>query len=178
MTLLTQKIKEAIRDVQDYPKPGILFKDITPLFANPTLVSEVVACWVEEYKSQKIDAVLGVEARGFIFGSVLAHELNCSFIPVRKAGKLPYKVISQSYALEYGNSSIEMHIDAVKPGQRILIHDDLLATGGTAGAAADLVARAGGSIAGFSFLINLSFLPGEQNLKDRFGVNPHYMISY
>ncbi len=178
MTHLSDKLKRTIRDVKDYPKPGIVFKDITPLFADPSLVSEIVSCWVEEYKFQKIDAVLGVEARGFIFGSVLAHELNCSFIPVRKAGKLPYKVIAQSYALEYGNSSIEMHIDAVKPGWRVLIHDDLLATGGTAGAAADLVTRAGGTIAGFSFLINLSFLPGEQNIKDRFGVNPHYMISY
>jgi adenine phosphoribosyltransferase len=178
MTALSEKLKLAIRDVQDYPKPGIVFKDITPIFGNPQLVNETVCSWVEEYKSLKIDAVLGVEARGFIFGSVLAHELNCSFIPVRKAGKLPYKVIAQSYALEYGNATIEMHIDAVKPGWRVLIHDDLLATGGTAGAAAELVTRAGGVIAGFSFLINLSFLPGEQNLKDQFGVNPHYMISY
>jgi len=176
--LLTDKIRQTIRDVHDYPKPGIVFKDITPVLANPALMNEVVAALKAEFISQNIDAVAAVEARGFIFGSILARELNCAFVPVRKAGKLPYKKRSQSYNLEYGTASIEMHEDSIKPGSRILVHDDLLATGGTAGAAASLIKSFGGIVAGFSFLINLSFLPGQQNLKDNFGVKPHYLITY
>jgi adenine phosphoribosyltransferase len=175
---LAEKLRQSIRDVKDYPKPGIVFKDITPVFADPTLVNEVVSALVEEYRSQKLDAIIGVEARGFIFASILAHELNCRFIPVRKAGKLPYKVIQQAYALEYGSSAIEMHIDAVQPGWRVLVHDDLLATGGTAGAAADLVNKLGGIVTGFSFLVNLSFLPGQHSLEARFGVKPHSILNY
>lgn len=180
MTLiqLSEKIKETIRDVKDYPSPGIVFRDITPVLADPGLCKEIVGKMVLEFRSQKIDAIAAVEARGFIFGSVLAHELNCGFIPVRKAGKLPFTTRSRRYELEYGSASIEMHIDAVKPGSRILIHDDLLATGGTASAAGELVRDLGGTVAGFSFLINLSFLPGKQNITDRFGVIPHYLVSY
>lgn len=175
---LSEKLRQSIREIKDYPKPGISFKDITPAFANPALVSEIISELKEEYKGAKLDAIVGVEARGFIFASILAHELNCRFIPVRKAGKLPYKVIQQSYALEYGTSTVEMHIDAVQPGWRVLIHDDLLATGGTAGAAADLVKQLKGDVIGFSFLVNLSFLPGAQNLEDRFGVKPHTILNY
>src|SRR6478736_1031191 len=160
--MLADEIENAIRDVQDYPKPGIVFKDITPIFDDPKLVRKIVKALTEEYGNQKIDAIASVEARGFIFGSVLANELGCRFIPIRKAGKLPFKTRSQSYALEYGTASIEMHTDAIQPGWRVLVHDDLLATGGTAGATADLVQALGGVVAGFSFIINLSFLPGEK----------------
>jgi adenine phosphoribosyltransferase len=142
------------------------------------LVTEIITELVTFYKPLQIDAVAGVEARGFILGSVLAHELQKPFIPIRKAGKLPFETIKQEYNLEYGTAAIEMHIDAIKPQWKVLIHDDLLATGGTAGAAAEMIKRCGGSIAAFSFLINLSFLPGEQNLEDRFGVKPHYIVRY
>lgn len=175
---LSEKLKQTIRDVKDYPKPGILFKDITPVLADPQLMKEIVRQMVKEFEPQRIDAVASTEARGFIFGSILAHELNCRFIPVRKAGKLPFKTRLQQYSLEYGSASIEMHIDAIKPGWRVLVHDDLLATGGTAGATADLVNGLNGIVAGFSFIINLSFLPGEQNLTNRFGLKPHYLVSY
>ena len=175
---ISEKVKQTIRDVRDYPKPGIVFKDITPVLADPTLFREVVREMITTLGTQKIDAIAAVEARGFIFGSVLAHELNCAFIPVRKAGKLPYKTRSQKYDLEYGSAAIEMHQDAVVKGSRVLVHDDLLATGGTAGATASLIKDLGGVVAGFSFLINLSFLPGEQNLIERFGVKPQYLVSY
>lgn len=175
---LEEKIKLNIRDVSDYPKPGILFKDITPVLADPTLMREIIQAMGNEYKQKKIEAIASVEARGFIFGGMLAHELNCSFLPVRKTGKLPYKTFSQEYALEYGTAAVEMHIDAVKEGSRVLIHDDLLATGGTAAAAARLVKQAGGVVAGFSFLINLSFLPGERKLIDEFGLKPHFLVNY
>jgi adenine phosphoribosyltransferase len=175
---IADKVKSRIRDVQDFPKPGIVFKDITPVFEDPQLVKEMIDKLVSRFKASQIDAVAAIEARGFIFGSILAHELKCKFIPIRKAGKLPYKTKSQEYALEYGTAKIEMHEDAVKPGSRILIHDDLLATGGTASAAGDLVARMGGILVGFSFIINLSFLPGEHNISERFGVKPYYIVSY
>jgi adenine phosphoribosyltransferase len=176
--LLEQKLRLHIRDVADYPKPGINFKDITPVLASPALMEEVVGEMVRQYKNEKIDAIAAIEARGFILGSILAHELKCSFLPVRKLGKLPYRTISEEYALEYGTSAVEMHTDAVREGMRVLIHDDLLATGGTAAAAARLVKASGGIIAGFSFLINLSFLPGDKKLKEDFGVEPHYLLKY
>jgi adenine phosphoribosyltransferase len=175
---VSEKVRQTIRDVRDYPKPGIVFKDITPVLGNPSLFREVVREMLIMLEGQKIDAIAAVEARGFIFGSVLAHEMNCRFIPVRKAGKLPYKTRSQEYALEYGTAAIEMHEDAVAKGSRVLVHDDLLATGGTAGATASLVQDLGGVVAGFSFLINLSFLPGEENLVKRFGLKPQYLVSY
>ncbi|MDH4058285.1 MAG: adenine phosphoribosyltransferase [Cyclobacteriaceae bacterium] len=175
---LEEKIKRNIRDIQDYPKPGIIFRDITPVLANPNLVSEIVQKLVDTYKAQKIDAIVGVEARGFIFGSILAHQLNCRFIPVRKSGKLPFKTHQQEYALEYGTASVEMHTDAIEKDWRVLIHDDLLATGGTAGAAARLVQRSGGEVTAFSFLINLSFLPGEKNLLEQFGLKSGYLVKY
>lgn len=176
--LLTEKVKSSVRDVADYPKPGIVFKDITPLLANPLLVREITNHFVGQLKRLKFDAIAAVEARGFIFGAILAHELNCRFVPVRKAGKLPYKTIRQQYSLEYGTAEMEMHADAVEPGWNVLIHDDVLATGGTAGAAAELIRQSGGTIAGFSFLINLSFLPGERVLQERFGVKPDYLVTY
>jgi adenine phosphoribosyltransferase len=175
---LSDKIKQTIRDVQDYPNPGIVFKDITPVLADPLLMREIVTRLQSDFKGAEIDAIAAVEARGFIFGSILAHALNCKFIPIRKAGKLPYKTLRREYSLEYGTACIEMHEDAVKPGSKVLVHDDVLATGGTAGAAADLVKSAGGQIAGFSFIINLSFLPGELNLTNHFGVKPKYLVAY
>jgi adenine phosphoribosyltransferase len=176
--LLSEKIKNSIRDVKDYPKPGIIFKDITPVLANPLLVREITREFVDQLRGLKFDAIAAVEARGFIFGSILAHELNCRFIPVRKSGKLPYKTIKQEYALEYGTASVEMHEDAVEPGWRVLVHDDLLATGGTAGAAAKMIRSFNAEIAGFSFLINLSFLPGERYLQEQFGLKPRYLVTY
>lgn len=175
---LSDRIKQSIRDVKDYPKPGIIFKDITPVLADPGLRKEIVQSLITTFRDQRIDAIASTEARGFIFGSILAYELGCPFILVRKAGKLPYETRSQEYALEYGTATIEMHIDAVKPGWRVLIHDDLLATGGTAGATADLILKSQGVIAGFSFIINLSFLAGAENLKKNFGVDSHFLVSY
>lgn len=167
-----------LRDVVDFPKPGIVFKDITPLLANPKARKEVVKQIAQHYQSQKIDMIAGVEARGFIFGMLIAEELDIPFVPVRKAGKLPYHKIQEEYQLEYGKATIEMHTDAVSKGARVLIHDDLLATGGTASAAGRMIQRLGGTVTGFSFVINLSFLPGEKLLKERFGVQPHYLISF
>jgi adenine phosphoribosyltransferase len=175
---LSEKIKQSIRDVKDYPKPGIIFKDITPILADTSLRKEIVASLIQEFKPQHIDAIASTEARGFIFGSILAYELGCPFILIRKAGKLPYQTRSQEYSLEYGTAKVEMHIDAVKPGWRVLVHDDLLATGGTAGAAADLIEHSNGIVAGFSFIINLSFLPGAALLEKRFGVKSHFLVSY
>lgn len=175
---LESRIKSVIRDVPDFPKPGILFKDITPILADPKLVQEVIEAIAAQYKSQKIDAIAAVEARGFIFGAILAQALQCAFIPMRKSGKLPYKTISQEYALEYGTASVEVHEDAIEKGWNVLVHDDLLATGGTASAAGWLIQQLGGNVAGFSFLINLGFLPGEQKLTKEFNVPPKYIIGY
>lgn len=175
---LDEKLKTTIRDVHNYPKPGIVFKDITPVLASPSLVAEISDTLRMSFKDQHIDAVAGVEARGFIFGAILARELQCRFIPVRKKGKLPYKTRSQEYQLEYGTASIEIHDDAIQPGWKVLVHDDLLATGGTAGATAELVKGFGGTLAGFSFIVNLGFLPGERNLIDRFGVQPQYLVTF
>lgn len=172
------KIKSVIRDVPDFPKPGILFKDITPVLANTQLVHEIMQDLVRDFRPQQFDAIVGIESRGFIFGSLLAYELKLPFIPIRKAGKLPFKTIAESYDLEYGQATIEIHEDAIKPGSRVLVHDDLLATGGTAAAAARLVNKLGAKTEAFSFLINLSFLKGDQTLLDEFGVKPHYLISY
>ncbi len=176
--VLEEKIKKSIRDVNDYPKPGVVFKDITPLLSNPVLFREVTAAMVSRLEGVRIDAIAAVEARGFIFGSVLAHELNCRFVPVRKAGKLPYKTRSIEYSLEYGNASIEVHDDAIEPGWKVLVHDDVLATGGTAAAAGQLVRNFNAELIGFSFLINLSFLPGEDLLTKQFGLSPHYLVEY
>ena len=162
---LEEKLKAVIRDVPDFPKPGILFKDISPIMLNPSISNEILDHLEELYKNQQIDGVAGIESRGFLFGYPLAMRLGVPFILIRKEGKLPYKKVSFSYELEYGFSAIELHEDAIEPGQRILIHDDLLATGGSAEAAANLVTKCGGQIAGFNFLVNLSFLNGEEKLS-------------
>jgi adenine phosphoribosyltransferase len=172
------QLQSFIRDVPDFPKQGIVFKDITPLLAHPEARRSVVEEIANNYQDQKIDAIAAVEARGFIFGSLLAEALSVPFIPIRKSGKLPFKKIHEEYALEYGTASIEMHEDAIQLGSRVLIHDDLLATGGTSTAAANMIKKLGGEVVGFSFVINLTFLDGERLLTERFGVKPHYLVSY
>ncbi len=159
-------LKSAIRDVPDFPKKGILFKDITPLLGNPELFKDVIEQTALHFKSNNIEKVLAIESRGFIFGAPLALELNVGFVPIRKKGKLPYKTASASYSLEYGTDTLEMHEDAFKPGTRVLIVDDLLATGGTAKATAELAEKMGGHVVGFSFLIELEFLNGRKKLSN------------
>lgn len=163
--MLEQKIKAAIRDVPDFPKAGILFKDITPILHDQQLCNEILQIFVEQYADKKIDAIVGIESRGFLFGFALANKLNIPFVLVRKAGKLPYKTICHEYDLEYGTAKVEMQVDEIKPGWNVLIHDDLLATGGTAEAAAKLVQMQQGNISGFAFLVELDFLKGRNRLK-------------
>lgn len=163
---LEEKLKTVIRDVPDFPKPGILFKDISTIMLDPVLSKEVLTHLKDTYSEKPIDAVAGIESRGFLFGYPLAMELGVPFILIRKQGKLPYKKISHSYELEYGSAVIEMHEDAVKEGQKVLIHDDLLATGGSADAAAELIKKCGGTIYGFNFLVELDFLKGNEKLKE------------
>ncbi|WP_026729743.1 adenine phosphoribosyltransferase [Flavobacterium denitrificans] len=159
-------IKNYIRDIQDFPKEGILFKDITPLLNNPEARTNCLKILVDSLKGQKIDKVVGAESRGFFFGMLLAQELNAGFIPVRKPKKLPFETISASYELEYGFDSLEMHTDAIKNGDRVLVHDDVLATGGTAKAVCELVEKLGGEIVQCNFLMELSFLNGREKIKD------------
>ncbi|MTH16627.1 adenine phosphoribosyltransferase [Flavobacterium sp. LC2016-01] len=160
------KIENYIRDIQGFPKEGILFKDITPLLNDPIARKECLSDLVNSLKEQKIDKVVGAESRGFFFGILLAQELNAGFVPVRKPKKLPYEIISASYELEYGTDSLEMHTDAIKKGDRVLIHDDVLATGGTAKAVCELVERLGGEIVQCNFLMELSFLKGREKIKE------------
>lgn len=163
--MVADKIKQIIRDVPDFPKPGIVFKDITPLLKNPALCNEIVVALTQQLRGLKIDVVAGIESRGFLFGLALAQKLNVPFVPIRKAGKLPYKTVQQSYNLEYGSAILEVHEDAFEAGQQVLIHDDLLATGGTVVAASALVQKLGAEVAAYSFLINLDFLNGKERLK-------------
>jgi adenine phosphoribosyltransferase len=160
---LEQAIKKEIRDIPDFPKPGIIFKDITPLFYDQKLCSNIVEGFIEKL-DEIPDAIIGIESRGFLFGFLVANKLNVPFVLVRKAGKLPYKTIKEEYALEYGTSIIEMHEDALEKGWKVIIHDDLLATGGTAEAAARLVEKMGATVAGFNFVIGLDFLNGKSKL--------------
>jgi len=162
--MIEQQIKSAIRDIPDFPKPGIIFKDITPLLKEPGLCIKIVDAFEQQLKNVKIDAIAGIESRGFLFGLTLATRLGVPFVPVRKAGKLPFTIKQKAYNLEYGTATIELHTDAFEPGQHILIHDDLLATGGTALAAGELITEMGGIIAGFSFVVGLGFLNGRERL--------------
>jgi adenine phosphoribosyltransferase len=161
---LVEQIRKAIRDVPDFPKPGIMFKDITPVFEDQELCTRIVDAFIEKL-TKKPDAIVGIESRGFLFGILLANKLNVPFVLVRKAGKLPYKTIKHEYILEYGSAAVEMHSDALKKGWNVLIHDDLLATGGTAEAAAHLVKMQGANVEAFSFLVELGFLNGAEKLK-------------
>ena len=159
-------ITAAIRNVPDFPKPGIQFKDITPVLADARLFSGAIDLLTEKFKPGSVDAVVGIDARGFIFAAAAAVKLNAGFIPVRKKGKLPYQTIEQDYALEYGSATVAIHTDALKQGSRVLLVDDLLATGGTAAAAAALVKKLGGRILEAGFLIELKFLNGREKLRD------------
>jgi len=161
---LQERIDKAIRNVPNFPKEGIMFKDITPILEDAKLSKEIVQKFAKDWVG-KIDAIAGIESRGFLFGLPMAMELGVPFILIRKKGKLPYQTVSHKYDLEYGSAEIEMHVDTVKPGMRILVHDDLLATGGTAGAASELIQKEGGKVAGFSFLVELGFLNGTQALE-------------
>jgi adenine phosphoribosyltransferase len=162
--MIESKIKLTVRDVNDFPKPGIVFKDITPILKDPALCLEITKAMAEQVKGMDIDVVAGIESRGFLFGPQLAELLNVPFVPIRKAGKLPYTTVQQTYDLEYGTATIEMHEDALLPGQKVLIHDDLLATGGTVVAASKLVMQLGAEVAGYSFIIGLEFLNGRLRL--------------
>lgn len=169
-------IKAAIRDIKDFPKEGIIFKDITPIFQDPQLCKDIVDAFVEQFEGIKIDAIACVEARGFFFGPMIAQKLNIPFVPIRKVGKLPYETISHKYDLEYGSAEIEMHNDGIAKGSRVLIHDDLLATGGTAAAAAELINTVG-EVVGFSFMVDLTFLEGEAVLK-KYSSNIKSLVKY
>ncbi len=158
-------LKRLVRDVPGFPKPGIVFKDITTLTKDPQGFRAAVDAIVERYRDESIDVVVGIESRGFIFGAPVALELGVGFVPARKPGKLPADTVRAEYELEYGTDAIEMHRDAIVPGQRVLIVDDLLATGGTAAAAASLVEELGGKVAGLAFLIDLTFLKGKEKLR-------------
>ena len=161
-----ERLADQLRTIPDFPKPGIMFKDITPVLENPSLCKDLVDEMRARVSGLNVDAIAGVESRGFLFGLPLAMAMNVPFITIRKKGKLPYRTVSYSYALEYGNATIEMHQDSIENGWNVLIHDDLLATGGTAAAAAELIKMEGGKVAGFSFLIGLTFLGGSARLEE------------
>ena len=166
-----EHLKNSIRNIPDYPKPGIQFKDITPILQNLELFGYVIDIFYDRYKNEKIDVIVGIESRGFIFAAPLALKLGCSLAIARKPGKLPYETVSAEYSLEYGVDTLELHTDAFKPGEKVIIMDDLLATGGTANAAGKLVKKLKGDIVCFSFLINLVELKGVNMLK------PHQVFS-
>jgi len=163
---LSERIKQTVRDVKDFPKEGIVFKDISTILLNADLCKDIVAHLAEKHRNSNLQGIAGIESRGFLFGFPLAMALGIPFILIRKKGKLPYNKVSYAYQLEYGSAEIEMHSDAFNPGDRILIHDDLLATGGSAAAAAELVHKCGGKVAGFDFLVELAFLNGGETLKN------------
>ena len=173
---MIDQLTDAVRTVPNFPKPGIDFKDITPILADPNLLRYAVASLAEPFETESIDRVIGIEARGFILGAMLAETLDVGFVPVRKPGKLPYSVHSESYDLEYGSDAVEMHTDGVLPGERVLIHDDVIATGGTAAAAGRLATLAGGFVVGYSFLVELDFLGGRVHLGDRAVI--HSLLHY
>lgn len=175
--MIEDKLKRVIRDIPDFPQPGIIFKDITPILKDAYLCTEIVESFANQVKHLEIDVIAGIESRGFLFGLMLANKLNIPFIPIRKQGKLPAKTISESYKLEYGQATIEIHDDAFPKGTKVLIHDDLLATGGTVVAAAKLIEKLEGKVVGFSFVINLQFLKGEGRLH-RFSENVISLVHY
>jgi adenine phosphoribosyltransferase len=172
-----QDLKSLIRTIPDYPKPGILFRDVTTLLGNARGFSDAIAGMAAPYADAKIEAVAGIEARGFILGGAIADRLGCGFVPLRKKGKLPWKTIGQEYTLEYGVDIIEMHEDAIRKGERILIVDDLIATGGTAEAAVKLVQRSGGVIVGATFIIDLPDLGGAKRLAAH-GIKWHALMAF
>jgi adenine phosphoribosyltransferase len=160
-----ERLKAHVRDVPDFPKPGILFKDITPILSNPQLFRLAITIFAERYQRKSIDKIVAIDARGFLFGAGLAYCLGLGMVLARKAGKLPFKSNSVKYDLEYGTNVLEMHVDSIAPGERVVIIDDLLATGGTAAATAELVTRAGGEVCEIAFLVELTFLAGRERLS-------------
>jgi adenine phosphoribosyltransferase len=161
---MSESLKKYIREVPDYPKEGILFYDITTMLKNPAALRETVDRFVWLFADRRVEKVIGIESRGFMFAPMVAYSLNAGFVPVRKPGKLPAKTVQQSYDLEYGSDTVEMHQDAIRDGERVLIVDDLLATGGTARATAELASSQGGEILGFGFIVELAFLNGRDKL--------------
>lgn len=159
------KLRAAVRDVPDFPKPGIVFKDITPILGSGELFRASIDVFLEQCRGKEIDKVVGIDARGFLFGSAVAYELGIGFVPLRKKGRLPYKTESAKYSLEYGEAEMELHLDAIEPGERIVLIDDLLATGGTSASAAALIKKVGGILLAAQFLIELEFLHGRQKLE-------------
>jgi adenine phosphoribosyltransferase len=170
-----EHLKSLIRAVPDFPLAGILFRDVTPLLGNAAALREVIGHFSARYAGERIDAVAGIESRGFIFGAPLAIALGVGFVPIRKVGKLPAEKISREYALEYGTAALEMHVDGVRPGQRVLLIDDLLATGGTAAASVHLLEALGAEVASVAFLIELGFLDGRSRLS---GLDVYSVLSY
>src|SRR2546421_304802 len=160
-----EELRAAVRDVPDFPKRGIVFKDITPVLSDPVLFRASVDLFLERCRGLKIDKIVGIDARGFLFGSAVAYELGVGFVPIRKRGKLPYRTEIAKYSLEYGDAEMEMHVDAMSAGERIVLVDDLLATGGTSAAAAVLIRKAGGHLLEAQFLIELEFLKGREKLE-------------
>lgn len=174
-TVTAAEIEKAIRNVPDFPKPGIQFKDITPVLADARLFAGTIEQLTQNFAPGSVDAVVGIDARGFIFAAAAATKLNAGFVPVRKKGKLPYQTIEEDYALEYGHATVAMHIDALKPGARVLLVDDLLATGGTSAAAVHLVQKLGGKILETIFVIELKFLDGRAKLP---GIPVRSLVTY
>jgi adenine phosphoribosyltransferase len=161
---LIEKLRAGVRDVPDFPKPGIVFKDITPILSDGALFKASIDVFLNRCRGKKIDKIVGIDARGFLFGSAVAYELGVGFVPIRKRGKLPYKTETAKYSLEYGEAEMEIHVDAISPGEQIVLVDDLLATGGTSASAAMLIAKTGGELLEAQFLIELEFLHGRQKL--------------
>ena len=161
---LLDNLRSGVRDVPDFPKKGIIFKDITPILSDGALFQASIDVFIERCRGKKIDKIVGIDARGFVFGAAVAYELGIGFVPIRKRGKLPYKTEIEKYSLEYGEAEMEMHIDAMMPGEQIVLVDDLLATGGTSAAAAALIAKVGGKLIEAQFLIELEFLHGRKKL--------------
>lgn len=159
------KLRAAVRDVPDFPKPGIVFKDITPILGSGELFRASIDVFLEQCRGKEIDKIVGIDARGFLFGSAVAYELGIGFVPLRKKGRLPYKTESAKYSLEYGEAEMELHLDAIEPGERVVLIDDLLATGGTSASAATLIKKVGGILLAAQFLIELEFLNGRQKLE-------------
>ncbi len=172
---MTSELRKFIRDIPDFPKPGILFRDLTPLLRDAQALRQAVEAVAAPFKQEPVDCVVGVESRGFVIGTPVALELGVGFIPVRKQGKLPYKTFEATYELEYGSDTLEMHVDAIEDGQRVLIVDDLIATGGTAAATVRLVRQAGAEVVGCAFLIELTALNGRKQLA---GERTHTVLDY
>jgi len=160
-----ERLRAAVRDVPDFPKKGIMFKDITPVLSDPSLFRASIDLFLERCRGRELDKIVGIDARGFVFGSAVAYELGVGFVPIRKRGKLPYRTEIAKYSLEYGEAEVEMHTDALTAGERVVLVDDLLATGGTSAAAAVLIRKAGGQLLEAQFLIELEFLEGRKRLE-------------